>query len=242
MMSPRRRQSATAGPAPAGPRHQVGRTGWAAGHGCLRGSYEARSPPGPLCRAPGRFTRDWVFVYFYSQSIHTTLSSVARRRLSTRAGLQTVSRPDIAIDLHTHRPRLAWACLHCLSLISAWSDVAPPLATCCLLAALRPEPQISQPSADPCLSCRLALSCSPVLRIVRSCAWCDVCAPRPRATASQPPVPPAQHSSLPHRPAPAHSPPRQTTLSPNIFPHHLPPSPLTSHSPPHIPTSHTISA
>ena len=101
LMSPRRRQSATAGPAPAGPRHQVGRTGWAAGHGYLRGSYEARSPPGPLCRAPGRFTRDWVFVYFYSQSIHTTLSSVARRRLSTRAGLQTVSRPDIAIDLHT---------------------------------------------------------------------------------------------------------------------------------------------
>lgn len=162
--------------------------------------------------------------------------------LDSRRPPDWFSRPDIAIDLHTHRPRLAWACLHCLSLISAWSDVAPPLATCCLLAALPPEPQISQPSADPCLSCRLALSCSPVLRIVRSCAWCDVCAPRPRATASQPPVPPAQHSSLPHRPAPAHSPPRQTTLSPNIFPHHLPPSPLTSHSPPHIPTSHTISA
>ena len=134
-------------------------------------------------------------------------------------------------DRLAHRPRRAWACLHCLSLISAWSDVAPPLATCCLLAALRPEPQISQPSADPCLSCRLALSCSPVLRIVRSCAWCDVCAPRPRASASQPPVPPAQHSSLPHRPAPRPLSPRQTTLSPNNFPHHLPPSLPTSHTP-----------
>ena len=52
LMSPRRRQSATAGPAPAGPRHQVGRTGWAAGHGYLRGSYEARSPPGAFLRKP----------------------------------------------------------------------------------------------------------------------------------------------------------------------------------------------
>ena len=168
---------------------------------------------------------------------HPSPDAVSRLAPASRLFLVRILRSTC-----THRPRLAWACLHCLSLISAWSDVAPPLATCCLLAALRPEPQISQPSADPCLSCRLALSCSPVLRIVRSCAWCDVCAPRPRATASQPPVPPAQHSSLPHRPAPAHSPPRQTTLSPNIFPHHLAPSPLTSHSPPHIPTSHTISA
>lgn len=121
-MSPRRRQSATAGPLPASPRHQVGSVPRSAVHGCLRGSYEARSPPGAFsCESPRPVYSRLGFVYFYSQSIHTTLSSVARRRLSTRAGLQRFSSPDIAIDLQTPPPTRA--CLHCLSLISAWSDV-----------------------------------------------------------------------------------------------------------------------
>ena len=52
LMSPRRRQSATPGPLPASPRHQVGSVPRSAVHGCLRGSYEARSPPGAFLRKP----------------------------------------------------------------------------------------------------------------------------------------------------------------------------------------------
>ena len=121
LMSPRRRQSATPGPLPVSPRHQVGRSPGlrsmvASGAPTRRGPRQA-----PSCESPRPVYSRLGVVYFYSQSIHTTLSSVARRRLSTRAGLQRFSSPDIAIDLQTPPPRRA--CLHCLSLISAWSDV-----------------------------------------------------------------------------------------------------------------------
>ena len=128
-------------------------------HRCLRDSYEARSPLGSGLTpyAPSRFTRKWVFLYFYSQSIHTTLSSVAGRRLSTRAHLQTCVFP-VRTPQSTCRPRRSRRTLQCLSRVSAWSDrlpsLAPPLTRCSGLLRDHSFPRDRMPE-----SCRLVLPC-----------------------------------------------------------------------------------
>ena len=105
------------------------------------------------------------------------------------------------------------------------------MATLCLLAALRPRPQISQSSAVQCSSYRLALSCSPVPRIVRQRTRCDVRAPRTRGVPGWPHLPPAQ-AHYPPAPPP---PPRPIPVSPVSKPrsHWNFPSPLYPPHPTH---------
>ena len=158
LMSPRRRQSATPGPLPAPPDIKSG--GISGPRPIVAsGTPTRRGPRRPRTRGPsaGRFTRKWVFVYFYSQSIHTTLSSVAGRRLSTRAHLQTCVFP-VRTPQSTCRPRRSRRTLQCLSRVSAWSDrlpsLAPPLTRCSGLLRDHSFPRDRMPE-----SCRLVLPC-----------------------------------------------------------------------------------
>ena len=150
LMSPRRRQSATPGPLPAPPDIKSG--GISGPRPIVAsGTPTRRGPRRPRTRGPsaGRFTRKWVFVYFYSQSIHTTPSSVGGRRLSTHARLQTL--PSGHCD-RPAGPPMSWGCLHCLSLISAWSDVRhhwpPPTRMPCAAAQVSTLLRISACLAD----------------------------------------------------------------------------------------------
>ena len=87
----------------------------------------------------GRFTRNWVLLYFYSWSIaYDPFICRWTPSLDSRPPSDSPS-PNIAINLQT--TSLSRGPLQCLLRIFAWSDIAT--VGCCLLATPRKWRQLS---------------------------------------------------------------------------------------------------
>ena len=186
--------------------------------GLLRGEVPARRL---LAKAPGRFTRDWVSCI----STHRVSIRPSRPSPDAVSRLAPASRdsPVRILQSTCRHPRLggpASTVSHSYPHGLMCATVGDSLPTSCSAA----ETQISQLSTDKCSSYRLALSYSPVPRIVRQRTRCDVRAPRTRAAPGWLHVPPAQRTPPP-------PPPRKPCVKPRWhwnFP--LPPMYVSPHT------------